>query len=221
MEIPTLTVESRKSAGSRAAARLRNKGKLPAIVYGHGEEPAPVSLNTHDVEQHLKHGLHIVNLSLDGNVQPCQFKDAQYDHLGMHLVHVDLMRIDLTQRIRLSVPIDFRGTPKGISEGGIFRHELTDLEIECLVAAIPENIRVDVSGLSLNHVLHVKEIALPDGVTHVLDGEKVVAMVRLPQAVVEAPVVPVEGAPAEPEVIGKGKQEEPGEEGEEKAKEKK
>lgn len=211
MEIPTLAVESRKSAGSRAAARLRLKGKLPAIIYGHGEAPAPITLNYREVERTLKHGAHIVNLSLGGNVQPCQFKDAQYDHLGMNIVHVDLMRIDLTQRVTLNVPIDFRGTPKGVAEGGVFRHDLTDLEIECLVAAIPESIRVDVSGLALNQILHVREIALPEGVTHVLDGDKIVAAVRLPQAVSEMPAVPAEGGPAEPEVIAKGKAEVEGE----------
>ncbi|MBX3396383.1 MAG: 50S ribosomal protein L25 [Phycisphaerae bacterium] len=210
MEIPTITVETRKASGSRAAARLRKQGKLPAIVYGHGEAPMPITLDYHDVEQHLKHGLHVVNLNMGSKTQPCQFKDAQYDHLGIDLVHVDLVRVDLSERVRVTVPIDFRGTPTGVGEGGIFRHDLSEIEVECLVTAIPETIRVDVSGLGLNQVLHVKEIALPDGVSHVLDAEKVVAAVRLPSTAVETVAAPAEGGPAEPEVIAKGKKEEEG-----------
>lgn len=210
MEIPTITVETRKASGSRAAARLRKQGKLPAIVYGHGEDPLPIVLDYHDVEQHLKHGLHVVNLNMGSKTQPCQFKDAQYDHLGIDLVHVDLVRVDLSERVRVTVPIDFRGTPAGVGEGGVFRHDLNEIEVECLVTAIPESIRVEVGGLGLNQVLHVKEIALPDGVNHVLDAEKIVAVVRLPSAAVETAAAPAEAGPAEPEVIAKGKKDEEG-----------
>ncbi len=214
MEIPTLNIESRKAAGSRAAARLRKQGMLPAIVYGHGQDPTPIALNYRDVAQYLEHGLHVVNLQDGANVQPCQFKDAQYDHLGVSLIHVDLMRVDLNERVNVTVPIEFRGTPKGVAEGGIFRHEITEIEIECIVANIPESIRVDVSGLGLNDVLHVSDIKLAEGMSHTMDDDAVVAMVRLPSAVVEmTAAAPTEG-PAEPEVIGKGKTEEPGEDAE-------
>ncbi|HWL92796.1 MAG TPA: 50S ribosomal protein L25 [Phycisphaerae bacterium] len=215
MEIPTLTIESRKAAGSRAATRLRKQGKLPAVVYGHGQDPAPIALNNHEVEQYLKRGLHVVNLKAGNDVQPCQFKDAQYDHLGISLVHVDLMRVDLAQRIKVTVPLEFRGTPKGQIEGGILRHEVSEIEVECLVANIPHSVRVDVSGMALDAVMHVKDVELPEGVAHVLDPEAVVAVVRLPAAVAEVTAAPAEAGPAEPEVIGKGKQEVPGE-GEEK-----
>ncbi len=207
MEIPTLTVEPRKAAGSRAAGRLRNQGKLPAIVYGHGQDPMPISLSIHAVEQHIKHGLHVVNLDVQGQVQPCQFKDAQYDHLGLHLVHLDLVRVDLNERVSVSVPLEFKGTPKGAADGGVFRHEISDLEIECIVSDIPESIRVDISGMALNTVLHVKDVSLPAGITHLMDEDAVVAVVRLPSTAAE-PTVPSEDAAAEPEVIAKGKAEE-------------
>lgn len=211
MEIPTLTVESRKAAGSRAARRLREQGKLPAVVYGHGQDPVSIALSTHAVEQHIKHGLHVVNLDVKGDLQPCQFKDAQYDHLGLHLVHLDLVRVDLTERVQVTVPLEFKGTPKGCAEGGIFRHEMNEIEIECVVTEIPDSIRVDVSNMALNAVLHVKEIELSGGLTHVLDADTVIASVRLPSTATEV-AAPVEGGPAEPEVISKGKQEEAGDE---------
>lgn len=212
MEIPTLRVAARRAAGSRAAARLRRTGRLPAVVYGHGLPPVPISLDYHDVELHLQHGLHVLKLDMDGEVQPCQFKEAQYDHLGLELVHVDLMRVDLTERVKVNVQLEFRGTPKGVAEGGIFRHELTELEIECVVAEIPDGVRVDIAGLELNQVLHVRDIPLPEGVSAATEPDAVVAVVRLPAAaavVEEAVKVEGEAEPAgEPEVIAKGKSEE-------------
>lgn len=212
MEIPTLTVEKRKAAGSRAAGRLRRAGKLPAVLYGHGQAPVSLSLSFRDVALHLEHGVHIVNLELEKEVQPCQFKDAQYDYLGTKLVHLDLVRVDLTERIKVTVQIEFRGTPKGVTDdGGVLRHEMTELEIECIVSDVPDTVRVDLSHLEMDQVYHVKDIELPEGVNLVGDPQAAVAVVRLPAA---APIVeeepPAEGEPsaAEPEVISKGKAEE-------------
>ncbi len=212
MDIPTLIIESRKAAGSRAAARLRRDGKLPAIVYGHGRTPASISLTYRDVETYLEHGLHVVKLDMDGKVQPCQFKAAQYDHLGSTLVHVDLIRVDLTERVKVTVQLDFRGTAKGTEAGGVFRHELTEIEIECVVAEIPESIRVDISELDLDEVIHAKDLVLPEGAMIAGDVEAVVGVVRLPTAVDESEPTEGEGgeegaAGSEPEVIAKGKPE--------------
>jgi large subunit ribosomal protein L25 len=219
MEIPTLKAEPRQAAGSRAAARLRRDGKLPAVVYGHKQSSEPVSLNYHDVELHLEHGLHVIKLDMSGQVQPCQFKQAQYDYLGSTLVHVDLIRVDLSERVKVTVPLEFRGTPKGAVEGGQIRNEMSDVEIECVVSEIPELIRVDVSDLGLDDVLHVKDITLPDGATLVSDPEAAVAVVRLPITVEAEEGVAAETAEgeaaAEPEVIARGK---PAEESEDKDK---
>ena len=77
MEIPTLKAEPRQAAGSRAATRLRRDGKLPAVVYGHKQSSESVSLTYRDVETYIEHGLHVIKLDLSGQVQPCQFKQAQ------------------------------------------------------------------------------------------------------------------------------------------------
>jgi ribosomal protein L25 (general stress protein Ctc) len=90
MEIPTIKAESRQAAGSRAAARLRRKGKLPAIVSATSRTLA-VALEMHDIELHMSHGRLVLELDVQGNVQPCLIKDAHYDHLG-RLVHLDLAR---------------------------------------------------------------------------------------------------------------------------------
>ncbi len=214
MEIPTLKVKPRSTKGSREATRLRKAGLLPAIVYGHKQTPEPVALSYRDVEQHLHHGLHIVKLDHDGQIQPCQFKELQFDHLGSTLLHIDLVRVDLTERIHVKVPLEFRGTAKGTQDGGVFYHELTEMEIVCVVTEIPDSIRIDITNMGLDQILHVKEIPLPTGATTEMDPDQVVAMVRVPQELdLTAAATPAaEGAtPAEPEVIAKGK--EPKEEG--------
>jgi large subunit ribosomal protein L25 len=214
MDIPTVKAETRKAAGSRAAERLRRSGKLPGIVYGHKQDPVPVVLDRHTLQMHLDHGAHLLQLDMGGKSQPCLVKDAQYDHLGATLVHLDLARVDLSERVKVHVPIELRGIPKGIAEGGVLNPGLSDLEIECVVASIPEKIRVDVSHLALNTVMYVKDLKLAGGVTAVTDGESVVATVKPPHVAVEAVpgAAPVAGA-TEPEVIAKGKIEVEGEEG--------
>ncbi len=207
MEIPTIAVETRKAAGSRAAARLRREGKLPAILYGHGVDPHPLTLNYKEVERMIHDGYHVVRLTMGGKEQPCQFKDAQWDHLGKQLIHVDMLRVDLDERVRVTVPIEFKGTAPGTAEGGVMHHELSELEIECLVAAIPESVRVDVSGMKLDDVLHVRDVTLPEGVTHAMDADVVIATVKLPVTAAETtPAAGEEGAAAEPQVIAKGKE---------------
>lgn len=217
MEIPTVKAETRKAAGSRAATRLRNSGKLPAILYGHKQNPEAVSLDRHDMQQHMEHGAHLLHLDMGGKTQPCLIKDAQYDYLGSTLVHIDLTRVDLNELVKVHVPLELRGTPKGIAEGGVLNQGMSDIEIECIVANIPDRVRIDISHLGLNSVLYVKDLKLDAGMTATNDPDSVVATVRPPQVQAETAVAaaPVEGA-AEPEVIAKGKIEEEPEEGAEK-----
>lgn len=212
MDIQTLRVELRKPAGSRAAARLRRTGKLPAVLYGHKREAVGLTLDRHDVEMQLAHGAHLINLDMEGSAQACLIKDVQYDHLGSLPIHVDLTRVDLDELVKVRIPIELRGHAKGVAEGGILFHELVEVEVECKVSEIPKNIRVEVAELELDQVLHVKDLTLPDGLTAVSDSESVVAMVRLPAVKAQA-VEDAEGAAAaptaegEPEVITKGKAE--------------
>ena len=210
MDIPTLKGEPRKAAGTRAAKRLRLAGKLPAIVYGHKTDPLSLTLDYHDVELNLEHGAHVVNLDLNGEVQPCLFKDAQYDHLGIKLLHVDFTRVSLDERVKVHVQIELRGQPKGVAEGGVLHHELAEVEVECPAMNIPEKIRVDVSDLAIDNVLHVKDLVLEEGLVATSDPETVVATVREPLvkeeegAEVEAAAGEAAGV-GEPEVITKGK----------------
>lgn len=213
METPTLTGKQRKASGSRAAARLRRTGKLPGIVYGHKIDPEAVTLDSRDTATLLDRGTHLVNLDIEGKVQACLFKDAQYDHLGSTLIHVDLTRVDLSERVKVHVEVELRGTPKGIGEGGVLRSGLKELEVECMVSAIPEKIRVEIGDLELDQVLHVKDLKLEAGLTALSDSEAVIAMVRKPTVKAEETeeaAAEAEAPSTEPEVIVKGKGEEDG-----------
>ncbi len=129
------------------------------------------------------------------------------------MVHVDLTRVDLTDRVKVHIEVELRGAPKGVAEGGVLRAGLKELVLECLVTSIPDKIRVDVSELEKDQVMHVKDLQLESGLTALSDPEAVVAMVREPA--VKAPEEEEAGEAAavaapsgEPQVIAKGKEEE-------------
>lgn len=224
MELSHLTGESRSASGSSAAARLRKVGKVPGIVYGHGEAPVTIAVPGRDLEHLLHRGTLVLELELDGNTQRVLVKEVQYDYLGTTPIHVDLARVSLDERVCVTVPIELRGTPKGCKEGGVLEQVISDLEVECLVTEIPERLRVDVSEMSLGNMLKIADVPLPEGVRAMGAAELVICTVRQPveEAEAVAPAAAGEGATgAEPEVIGrKEKAAAEGEEGEEKPKEK-
>jgi len=207
-----LKLIKREKLGSRAARRLRDQGLVPGIVYGHGEPNVPVSVNRHDIELAVQHGERLLKAEVDGREDNFLIKDVQYDYLGHHIIHVDLARVRLDERVHVTVPIVLRGTPVGVdSEGGVLTQHLDELECECLVTDIPEELRVQVSELHVDDVLRVADLELPQGMRALTDPETVVASVTVVAEEEVAPAPEAE-APAEPEVIGEKKEEETEEE---------
>ena len=198
-----LKVSQRGELGSRANKRLRDKGMVPGVIYGHKEAVVPVTLNKKELVTHLHRGAHVFELGMDGKAETVLVKDVQYDHLGMEVLHVDFARVDLNETVTVTVPLELRGEPKGEAEGGVLTQVISDIEVECLVTDIPDVIRHNVSEMGLDSVLHVKDIAFPSGVKPIPDGEQIVATVK---EVLEATPEVAEGA-AEPEVIGKAAEE--------------
>lgn len=208
-----LTVQNRTAMGSRANKRLRDSGQIPGVVYGHKQNVVPISMPKKELVSHLEHGAHLFALAVGGQNETVLVKEVQYDHLGLEVLHVDFARVDLNERVKVNIPLELRGTPKGVSEGGgVLTQVITDLEIECLVTEIPDQFRHNVGDMQLDQVLHVKDIQLPAGVKALQDGDLIVATVKL---VIEQAAEPVAAEPgaAEPEVISKKKEEE-GAEGE-------
>ena len=191
---------ARKEKGSRQVKKLRAKGLTPAIIYGRGEAPTPVTLSEHDLELALQHGERLLEVSVDGEAHNVLVKDVQWDTFGHFVQHVDLLRVSLTDRVEVEVHVLLRGTPKGVSDGGVLNQITSDIHVECPVASIPEDVRVMVTDLGLDESLHLRDIELPEGVKLLDDPDALLCQCT---EVAEE---------AEPEVIGAKKEEEQQEE---------
>lgn len=196
-----VTAKARPELGTRANRRLRVAGLLPGVIYGHKEAVIPVSLPRKEVVNHLNHGAHLFDLSLDGKSEKVLVKEVQYDHLGLEVIHVDFARVSLDEKVTVTVPLELRGTPKGEADGGVLQQIISELEVECLVTEIPDAIRHNVSEMALNDVLHIKDLKLPQGVQVKQDEDLIVATVK--EIVEAAPAVAAEEGAAEPELIGR------------------
>ena len=200
MKILELKAEKRTTRGSKAVKKLRGSGQIPAILYGHKPDNVMLCLNEHDFTRILHSGTRMINLTVDNKKESALIKDVQYDNLLDRVLHVDFSRIDLTERVKLRVPLEVHGEPVGVKEGGVLTHVMKDVEIECLPTAIPEKIKVNISELGLGKAIHVKELPVLEGVQYISEPESVVASVH---QIVEAKAVSEEELLAEPEVITK------------------
>lgn len=214
MEIANIRGETRTRGGRHANDRLRSRGLVPAVIYGHQQDPETVAVFRHDLELALKHMSHVIRLEVDGTQTQYLIKEVQYDHFQRLPVHVDLMRVDPDERVHIKVALELTGEPKGTHEGGELVHIITDLEVECPLHEIPEVLHHNVKSLELGHALHVKDLTLPPGIKPLSDPDEIVAVVRPKRGVQvaegEEEEAPPEKKGAEPEVIGKGPKEEEG-----------
>jgi large subunit ribosomal protein L25 len=206
-----LKAEIREQTGSGHAAKVRKGGRIPAIVYGHKEEPVAISLDAHNLVEGLHRGHRVMDVQIGKKQQKMIIKALQYDHLGRDIIHVDLMRVDVTETIRVAVPIELKGTAKGTHEGGVVEMHTNRLEIECKVTDIPEAIVVSVKEIGLGDTLHASDVELPSGVKLVSAPSTLLVTCSLVAAAKSTEELEAE-MPAAPEVIGEVK-EEAGEEG--------
>lgn len=203
-----LKATKREEIGSHRAKRLRAAGMVPCVVYGHGQETQSLSLQEQEVMLAIKHGDRLLELDLEGAMQNVLVKDVQYDTFGLKVLHVDLARVDLDERVTVTVQIVLKGIPVGVSDsGGMLQQVLAETEIECAVRSIPEQIAVKVAEMKLGDHLTLGDLPLPEGATLVGEPGTVVATVRLIAEEVEA-AAPAEPGAGEPEVIGAKKEEE-------------
>ena len=214
----------RATRGKNEARRLRVSGKVPATLYGGKGEVLALAVNTKQVTAILRsetgHNT-LFQVDLGGRQEPAIVKDWQVDPVSGNLLHVDLLRIAMDVRMRVKVPVHTFGEPSGVKvQGGVYEVVTREVEVECLPADIPTEFKVDVSGLALNQSLRAGELPINTAKLKLLtDPQTVLSHVVTLRAEEEKPVeAAVATAPAEPEVIKKGKKEVEGEEGEEGAK---
>jgi large subunit ribosomal protein L25 len=218
-ESVTLVAQPREGSGSQAARRLRRKGLVPAVIYGHKEETLSLALSVEEVEKAIRRGVRVVDLKTDSREEKAVINDVQWDHLGKELLHVDFKRVDVDERIVVTVPLELRGLAPGVNAGGRLDQPIHTLSVECLAVSIPDSIRVNIGELQLGQAIHVRDLVLPPGVKAMSDPDAIVVHVITPAAEVAAAPAAEAATAAEPEVIGRQKAE--GEESEDQGKGKK
>lgn len=210
-----VAAEPRTGRGKNEARRLRASGRIPAVVYGTGQDPVAVAVNPKEVNKILQstsgHNT-IFDVDIQGGATPVMVVDWQEDPIRGTLLHVDLKRIDLSKRIVVKVPVHTSGDPKGVKiQGGLHEIVTREIEIECLPDDIPEHFTIDVSDLMIGQSIRAGDVPLSGSMKLLSPADAVISHVvslKAETAATEA----VEVAPgSEPEVIKKGKKEEEGE----------
>ena len=208
-------VRSEESRGKNEARRLRVSGKIPAVVYGAKKDTVAVSVDPKDISRilHSETGHNtIFDLKLGNENTKAMIVDWQYEPIKGKLMHIDMKRIAMDQKLRVKVPIQLAGVPEGVkTQGGILEQVLREVEIECLPTNIPKSIDADVTALVFGEVLRVSDLPHSEDMKFLTDENQTVAHITAvkeevaptPEAVAEAATA----TPAEPEVIKKGKQE--------------
>ncbi len=170
-ENPTITAMQRDRVGTRYSRRLRQEGKLPAVIYGHGSDPMSIAVDSKETLAILHHGAHVLNIAIDGgSTETCLVKDLQFGYLGDDVVHVDFARVNLDETVQVLVRLEIVGEVGGTKAGNaIMITDLNDIEVSCAVRSIPEFIRVDLGDFEDS--VNVGELTLPEGVTAVTSAE--------------------------------------------------
>lgn len=198
-----LTAEPREALGTRSSRRLRRDGKLPAVIYGHGETNTSITLPLKQTLESLQHGAHVLSVNVGGKSEQVFVKDVQYNHLGTEILHMDLFRVNLDEEITSPVQIHLVGEPRGLALGGILTQMRDTVDVICKVRDLPDEIRVNVADLDVGSVLHVNELPLPEGVTlapHASDFTIASVVQKKVRAADEDEVTPLTGD--QPEIIG-------------------
>jgi len=194
-----LQVEIRETLGKRSTRRLRDSGKTPGIVYGHGRQNVCVSVPSSILDSLVMHGSRLVNLT--GAVdEPAFIRDVQWDTWGTKVTHVDFTRISEHEKDEVEVKIELRGEAPGVKDGGVVEHLIHEIPIECPASVIPEKLQVSINSLDLLGTIKVEDLQLPEGANVLISPASVVAQCVEPTVAPEEE--PAEAIPGEPEVIG-------------------
>jgi large subunit ribosomal protein L25 len=203
-----LHVTRREHLGSAATRRLRRSGSVPAVLYGHGEAPVHLVIPESEVDALVRH--HGKTVQLTGAVDEHALVQAvQHDSMGMEVLHLDLSRVRLDERVVTKLPLKLTGQAPGLAAGGMIREVHRELEIRCSVAQLPDDLPLNINDLQIGGHKIASDVPLPPGAELVTPPETVMVMIVEPHRETEA--LPGEGGPLEPEVIVRAKPVEPGE----------
>ena len=221
MATVSLSANSRDSKGKGAARTLRSQGQIPAVIYGHGRDPLPLALNARDLDKLLSHiqaESTVIEVTVGGHTAKTLIREIQRHPIKRQILHVDFQALVAGEKVTVSIPIVLIGIPEGVRlEGGVLDQTLREIEIEVDPSNIPDHVEYDVTNMVIGDSVHISDLKVPEGVEVQDDPETSVAVLAAPRAVIEETPVVAEavegeaGAVAEPEVIGRGKEDEEGE----------
>ena len=214
--IPVLEVNERAKIGTRYAKRDREAGLIPAVIYGHKQGPVHITIHGKTFTEILHDEVHIIDIQLDGKSEHILVKAIQWDTFGREIIHADLERVDMSETVEVEVELQLIGEPVALREAGtVLDHQTTMVKISCRADAIPSHLEHSIAELETGVPVTVADIDTPAGIEIVMPDDQLICQisgVKVAASVAEA----IEGggeesADAEPEVIGKSKEDEGGE----------
>ncbi len=214
MEKVSISAVTREGIGVKGAlSQIRAEKKVPAVVYGGHKEPVSVTVSVKDLEKIVKAGKNtIVEIALNGEKELALVKEIQYHAVTDNPIHADFQRVSMKDKMDVVVPLKLEGTPADVTAyGAIVEHILRELEVRALVSAIPHEIVLDITPMTINKGILAGEVKLPEGVELITDKEAPVVHLMVPKEEEEAPAAPAADAAAQPESSStKGKKDEEG-----------
>jgi large subunit ribosomal protein L25 len=211
----SINASKRELLGKGPARQSRMAGNIPAVVYGPELEPIPVDIDLRTFRSAMKGSASlssIISLDVGGKVNKVILRDIQRDPITSEIIHMDFHAISMTKPLHISIPIHFKGTPRGVkTDGGIMQITMRELEISCLPTNIPEEFVLDVEGMGIGDAMHVRDISL-ENIQIVSPGQRTIVVIAAPtvvksddkteaeleaEAEAEAEATPAEGAVAD------------------------
>jgi large subunit ribosomal protein L25 len=197
-----LRAERREGQGKEAARKLRDAGRVPAVLYGKETDTLSLSVDAHEARllfQAISVENTIVGLEIDGEkaAVPTLIREIQVHPYRPQIFHVDFYRIRAGERLEVEIPVNLNGTPEGVrSSGGILQQVVHEIRVKCLPTMIPESIEIDVTALGIGDSVHVSDLRLAEGVEILMDADQTVCSVVTPKLEVApaAEAAPAEGA---------------------------
>ncbi len=203
-----IIAEPRTKFGGNTSRMLRAEGRVPGVLYGHGEASIPFHVKELDLRSLIyTNETHVVSLAIGGSETRCILRDSQFDPISDRVVHVDFLILHAGEKIKVDVPVTLSGTAIGARDGGIIDFILHKVTIDVLPDSIPEHIDVDISNLAIGQSIHIRDLVKTDKYVIVGDETSIIVACNAPKTVDETAVAATEVV--EPEQIkAKGKKEE-------------
>jgi len=188
-EYEKLDLKERTVKGKSKARSLRRDGMVPGVYYFRGEENVDLQIDKKKLYHAMSSGQHVFEVEMNGATQYVTIKGIQYHPVTDEVLHIDLMQVNMTEKMKFTIPISLEGEAEGVKEGGVLSQILTTIDVNCLPTSVPDNILVDISNMELNSNMTVADIVnTPEGVEILSDPESTIATLAPPKEE-EEPVV--------------------------------